>query len=704
MPTPPTLWQVEERTEQVAAITDWLCRGRAPLMVVGEPGAGKTTVLDTTMPSTAVRCCATYADGVVPLGSVSAVLATLDLEQPPELRDLTARPPGPGLERRFADAAARLGGLLAGRLVVLDDAHWADPVSLRLLGRAVRGTDRFALVIGTRPWNAEHHPGVADLVRLAGPITVPVPPLTSHGVRRMLAGAAPGRPLSDEEITGIHRRTGGLPLLVESLIGSSGGTSLAEYVARELAGLGPAAARVARAVAVLGGTGSLAEVAAVSGTDPAVVGDLVDVIAAAGLLGSGPSPRIRHPLIEELVASHGGAGAARSAYARAARHAHATGCHPGRVAALLMHSWPLGEAWATAALVDAGRAAYRTADPRLARGLVERARAERAGDVDLRGELAMIEAWAVLQLDPAPAAVARVEEIIASQEHSGAQDWADRTRAGLVEFAMLAGDVDLARVHAQTLLAASDDDLERQARSLRAFLGATLLAPGAEGDRLSSLRRARRLLASDRVDALPLLAHAAVTFATAGLDVEAAGAVERLGGVRFEHHPQMLVELGLIGVALVQLERLDDAADVFTGIGRAAAGRRRGAGHQRAARWHRLGSRRRPRDSEGRAGRGGRVPRSGGRRPAPGLREGRARPRSSCGGGGSRGARGRGPSRRRLAGAVAPGRAPGGRLVRPRSRRVPGGRPVEVAGTARHGASRHRLAGAVGVHGAAAVP
>ncbi|WP_181410819.1 helix-turn-helix transcriptional regulator [Nocardioides humi] len=573
---------MEERAEQVRAVAAWLARGRGLLMVVGEPGAGKTAVLEATMPSTSVRCCARYADKGVPLGSVRTVLATLGIAQPAELRDLTARPCGPDVERRFADAGASLRAALAPHLVVLDDAHWADAASLRVLGRAVRGADRPVLAVGTRPWNAEHHPGVADLVRVAGPVgpvgpvTVTVPPLTPTGVRRMLGRLDPGRSWSDEDVAEFHRRTGGLPLLVEAVVGSGtvpdGKADLAAYVAHELAGLGQDAVRVARAVAVLGGTGSLADVAAVSDTDPADVADLLDAIAAAGLLGSGPTPRIRHPLLEELVAAHGGPGAARSAYARAARRAHATGGDADRLTGFLMCSWPLGERWATEALLDSARAARSTADARLARTLVERARAERADDTDTRSELGTIEAWTALQLEPAPAALVRVEEIIAAQERSGARDWADRTRSELVEFAMLAGDLDLARAQARALVVADDgcDDLGRHARGLRAFLGASFLAPGAEPERLSVLRGADRLLASERVDALPVLAHAAVTFATAGLDAEATGAVERLRGVRFEQHPRMLVELGLAGVALVQLERLDDAAEVFAAVGGAA--------------------------------------------------------------------------------------------------------------------------------------
>ncbi|WBB72573.1 AAA family ATPase [Micromonospora sp. WMMD1128] len=104
-------------------------------------------------------------------------------------------------------------------VVVLDDLHWADPASLRLLQFATQHTwfERL-LLIGTYR-DAEVEAGDHPLRPLLLPLTAKATTVTLAGLRRdevaalisRTAGREPGAGLVDE----VHRRTGGNPFFVE---------------------------------------------------------------------------------------------------------------------------------------------------------------------------------------------------------------------------------------------------------------------------------------------------------------------------------------------------------------------------------------------------------------------------------------------------------------------------------------------------------
>ncbi|RQX21687.1 ATPase, partial [Micromonospora chalcea] len=204
--------------------------------VVGEPGIGKTRfvreALERCAPTVpwAVGTCAPDERGV----PFHVFRHALTKGQPPR-RGLRAGRPAPTWAepagavppasdaRRFRtyQAARRLIGLAArdGLVVVLDDLHWADPASVRLLQFVTRHTwfERL-LFVGTYR-DAEVESGEHPLRPLLVPLSAKATTVTLTGLGRddvaalmtRTAGREPGADLVAE----VHRRTGGNPFFVE---------------------------------------------------------------------------------------------------------------------------------------------------------------------------------------------------------------------------------------------------------------------------------------------------------------------------------------------------------------------------------------------------------------------------------------------------------------------------------------------------------
>ncbi|WP_052423145.1 ATP-binding protein [Nonomuraea candida] len=143
-------------------------------------------------------------------------------------------------------------------VVVLEDLHWADAASLRLLEFVVRHAwfERL-LVIGT--YRDAEIDGPLSLPLEARAVTLTLTGLDREGVGRLVAlttGMTPG----DELVTEIHRRTGGNPFFVEQTARLwQGGSPLATIppgvgaaVHRRLSRLGDDVLGVLRMAAVLG--------------------------------------------------------------------------------------------------------------------------------------------------------------------------------------------------------------------------------------------------------------------------------------------------------------------------------------------------------------------------------------------------------------------------------------------------------------------
>ncbi|WP_121193895.1 BTAD domain-containing putative transcriptional regulator [Motilibacter peucedani] len=313
------------RTAELAVVDEvlHLARGQrsAWLVLMGKAGIGKTRL--------ATEAAAHWrAEG----GSVVQVACPDDDAPPPwwpvrqVLRALGADP-GPVLApeasvdadtARF-DALERVRDVVVAELargpllLLVDDAHWADPASLRLLSLLAETVDVAGLaVVLTARDGVDAQPlarVLAAVARRPGSRHLVLPPLGAGDVEA-LASQVSGRSLSAADAGQLVSLTGGNPFLVREY--ARGGTSdeapaaVRSVLRRRLDALPAALLEVVRVVAVLGDPLDVRTVAAVLGRDELeVAGDLDDAadrdVLAPALAGGGYT--FAHALLREEAAA-----------------------------------------------------------------------------------------------------------------------------------------------------------------------------------------------------------------------------------------------------------------------------------------------------------------------------------------------------------------------------------------------------------------
>ena len=157
---------------------------------------------------------------------------------------------------RVADVViALVERMLPGRLaVVVEDAHWADGASARLL-------DRVAGAAAGRPWAvlAVRRGDTGGFAPAHGPSVV-LEPLPPDVVERLVIAATEATPLRPHEVAAVVARAGGNPLFVEEVtrlaVGAGSLESLPESVhaamSTQIDRLAPTTRRILRYCAVLG--------------------------------------------------------------------------------------------------------------------------------------------------------------------------------------------------------------------------------------------------------------------------------------------------------------------------------------------------------------------------------------------------------------------------------------------------------------------
>ncbi|WP_442934539.1 ATP-binding protein, partial [Micromonospora sp. CPCC 205546] len=312
------------------------------VLVTGEPGIGKTTLV--TAAADEARRRGALVLGAACWDSDSApgywpwVQVLRGLRRSADDWALAREAAEPGLAALLGEATDRPGGDDRGDqeefglhdavttalvavsqrrpvVVVLDDLHWADPASMRLLRFAAQHTwfERL-LLIGTYR-DAEVESPEHPLRRLLMPLVAKATTLTLTGLSRdevaalmtRTAGRAPDAELLDE----VHRRTGGNPFFVEQTAriwradGRIGAIppGVREAVRRRLAQLPATVVEALTAAAVLGGEFHRPVLAACAGTPAAHVDRLLDRAVTARLVVSRGGGRFTfvHDLVRETL-------------------------------------------------------------------------------------------------------------------------------------------------------------------------------------------------------------------------------------------------------------------------------------------------------------------------------------------------------------------------------------------------------------------
>jgi DNA-binding CsgD family transcriptional regulator len=390
-------------------VDELLGAGRAAtgrlLLVEGHAGIGKTALLDaavgrargggmTVMRARASELESDFAFGIA-LQLFEPLLAGADDETRDRLLAGSAALAGPLLERPTSwggdEAEDRSYPVMHGLfwlltnlaetnpvLIAIDDAHWADRASLRLVLYLLQRLDELAVSIFVARRLGE--PGAPNdlLGQIAAHVSsrrVRPTALSREGGRAMVVAALPD---ADEAFAdACWRMTEGNVFLLGELIGcirveswqptaenaSRIGTLAPDAVLRAVAvrlmRLSDDAAGVARAVAVLGDDALPRRVAALTGREPDRVAAAADALAASDILRPVDSGVLRfaHPLLASAVYADVGTGERAALHRRAAEILRDEGIGPERVAAHLLPSSGTGEAWVVEVLdAAAGRA------------------------------------------------------------------------------------------------------------------------------------------------------------------------------------------------------------------------------------------------------------------------------------------------------------------------------------------------------------
>lgn len=417
-----------EREIELQAVEEVLGAARAAqgrlLLVEGHAGIGKTALLDaavarareletTVLRSRGSELEIAFAFGVA-LQLFEPLLAGADDETRDRLLTGSAGLAGPLLERPTSwggdEADERSYSVMHGLfwllsnladagpvLIVIDDAHWADRPSLRLVLYLLQRIDEMAVAIIAARRLGE--PAAPD--DLLGQIAAHVSSrqlrpqaLSREGAHQMVAAAFPGA----EEVfsDACWRMTEGNAFLLGELIdavraegwepteGSAAqiGTLAPEAVLRAVAvrlmRLSDDAAGVARAVAVLGEDAQLRHVAALTGGEIDTVAAAADALAASDILrppGHG-ALAFAHALLASAVYADVGTGERAGLHRRAAEILRDEDVAPERVAAHLLQSPGTGAGWVVDVLCASASEALSLGAPESAASYLRRALAE----------------------------------------------------------------------------------------------------------------------------------------------------------------------------------------------------------------------------------------------------------------------------------------------------------------------------------------
>jgi DNA-binding CsgD family transcriptional regulator len=343
----------------------------------------------------------------------------------------------PTLELPAVDAALAVSHALVWAIANLaeetplalcvDDAHWADDASLRLLTYLLGRLHRLPVVVlvARRPRGAGIRRPLLEAIFADPRVERLAPaPLSAEAVAAIV-GDALGPRVDPRLAAACAEMSAGNPFylheLLLELVSRPEGTldpraldqiapeSVSRAVFVRLARLGPEGAAFARAVAILGDGAAFAHAAELAGLEEEVATRAFDALAIAEILRGAEPLGFVHPLVAQAIESEIDAGERSRLHRAAARLLDRDGARPEVVAVHLAAAGGRGEEWAVEILRRAAaralaQGATETAADWLARALEEPPSASRRGGLlaELgRAEAALGRPGAIEHLDDA---------------------------------------------------------------------------------------------------------------------------------------------------------------------------------------------------------------------------------------------------------------------------------------------------------------
>jgi DNA-binding CsgD family transcriptional regulator len=342
------------------------------VLVTGLAGMGKTALTDAAAEMARTRGISVFrgagdiAGQVTPLGPLLAALlsapgAPVDAAV---LRDLSQSPGQRFWLLREVQEVLERAALRAPLLVAIDDAQWADEATVAALGTLTRqlATHRILWLLAARPGGlaATVRPPLSR-VEADDVLELPLGPLAAAAVADLTADLLGGTP--DAGLTRVLDGVQGNPFLLtellrglreEKLAVSDGGTArltgtglplrFRDSVSYQIERLSPEARDALQMASVLGRRFSAAELAALTGTGPAVIGVALREALQAGLVvEDGDRMRFRHDLLREAVDAMLPRTVRRSLRRQALEVMLAEGAPPSDVAEIVMEVARPGE-------------------------------------------------------------------------------------------------------------------------------------------------------------------------------------------------------------------------------------------------------------------------------------------------------------------------------------------------------------------------
>jgi DNA-binding CsgD family transcriptional regulator len=281
-------------------------------------------------------------------------------------------------------------------VLLVDDAQWADPASLRFLGFLARRVNSVAVtvIVTSRGGSRDGGELLDDLLTANGTTVLEPAGLTESAVAELVRRTL-GRDAAPEFSAACYRVTDGSPLFVRELLRvlTARGTVPDATAVAAVRAAGPDAVRrhvvarlrrqpgdvqgIARAAAVLGDDTDLALVARQAGLQlPAVAADAAEELVQCGIFKRGNPPAFAHEVVREVVLSLIPAPERQAAHERAALLLRDAGEPVARVTFHLLRAAPAGDPGRVSVLLAAATQARKQGSTDSAAVYLRRARQE----------------------------------------------------------------------------------------------------------------------------------------------------------------------------------------------------------------------------------------------------------------------------------------------------------------------------------------